>query len=319
LITRNVVDSQMPTPLFSIIVPTFQRPSQLEGCLTALARQRYSPERFEVIVVDDGSDTLPDRAVTAWNGSIPVKLIRQRHAGPATARNRGASEASGIVLAFTDDDCRPAPDWLRRLDDRFAAAPDCAVAGRTMNRLAGNAYSTASQTLMDYLYAHYNGNPETAMFLTSNNFAMPAERFRAIGGFDNTWSRAAGEDRELCDRWLSHGLRLVYAPEIVVYHEHLLGPISFWRQHFNYGRGAYYFRRARARRAQQELRLEPLMFYRRLLEYPFLTLRGRHALATAGLLALAQIAMGFGFTCEAVAQAAIRSTDTAGRTNERAV
>ena len=147
----------MPTPLFSIIVPTFQRPSQLEGCLTALARQRCSPERFEVIVVDDGSDTLPARAVTAWNGSIPVKLIRQRHAGPATARNRGALEASGTVLAFTDDDCRPAPDWLRRLDDRFAAAPDCAVAGRTMNRLAGNAYSTASQTLTDYLYAHYNG------------------------------------------------------------------------------------------------------------------------------------------------------------------
>lgn len=130
---------------------------------------------------------------------------------------------------------------------------------------------------------------------------------------------APGEDREVCDRWRSHGLRLVYAPDIVVYHQHALQPMSFCRQHFNHGRGAHYFRRARAQNAGQRLSLEPLMFYRRLLGYPFLALRGPRALTTAALLAMAQIATGFGFICEAITGTSIRSTEAAGRTGERAV
>src|ERR1051326_5741880 len=99
----------MPPPLFSVIVPTFRRPSFLEGCLGAVAIQRSSLERFEVIVVDDGGGSVPERAVMAWTGAMQVKLITQRHAGPATARNRGAAEARGGIPAFTADDRRPAP------------------------------------------------------------------------------------------------------------------------------------------------------------------------------------------------------------------
>ena len=112
-------------------------------------------------------------------------------------------------------------------------------------------------------------------------------------------------------------MRLAYAPDIVVYHQHALQPMSFCRQHFNHGRGAHYFRRARAQNAG--LRLEPLMFYRRLLGYPFLALQGPRALTTAALLAMAQIATGFGFICEAITGTSIRSTEAAGRTGERAV
>jgi len=309
----------MPTPLFSVIVPTFRRPSFLEGCLGALASQRYSPERFEVIVVDDGGGSVPERAVMAWTGAMQVKLITQRHAGPATARNRGAAEARGGILAFTDDDCRPAPDWLRRLDALFAAEPGCAVAGKTMNVLGENAFSSASQLLTDYLCLHYNRHPRSAAFFTSNNLAMPADKFRELGGFDATWSLAAAEDRDLCDRCLGRGMTLVYAPEIVVYHQHPLGPVSFIRQHFNYGRGAYYFRRGLARRRGQTLKLEPLAFYSRLLSYPFVALQGRRAMAAAALLAASQIATIFGFACEALAGAEVPQTRGAGRSNEPAI
>jgi GT2 family glycosyltransferase len=150
-------------------------------------------------------------------------------------------------LAFTDDDCRPAPDWLSTLGVRFAGAPDHAVGGRTLNALPDNRYSAASQLLIDYLYAYYNANGGLARFFASNNVALPRDRFHAVGGFDDRWPLAGGEDRELCDRWLQGGHGMLYAPEAVVYHAHPLTLRTFCRQHFNYGRGAYYYHRARAR------------------------------------------------------------------------
>jgi GT2 family glycosyltransferase len=58
-----------------------------------------------------------------------------------------------------------------------------------------------------------------------------------LGGFDAAWNRAAGEDREYCDGWISHGYRMVYVPEAVVEHLHGLTWRIFVWQHFNYGRG----------------------------------------------------------------------------------
>src|SRR5688572_17617375 len=108
-------------PIFSIIIPTRNRSGHLAACLKSLARLDYPCDRFEVIVVDDGSETPVDGVVAAIRERIDVSLATQAHAGPATARNRGAAGAKGEFLAFTDDDCAPASDWLQRLAARFAA------------------------------------------------------------------------------------------------------------------------------------------------------------------------------------------------------
>lgn len=94
-------------PTFSIVVPTYRRPQALRRCLAALSRLDYPRERFEVLVVDDGSDESPEPIVTEARGTVNARLIQQDHAGPARARNRGAAEATGTFLAFTDDDCEP--------------------------------------------------------------------------------------------------------------------------------------------------------------------------------------------------------------------
>ena len=106
--------------------------------------------------------------------------------------------------------------------------------GQSFNALPTNPYSTASQLLISYLYSYYNGRSSQARFFASNNLAFPADGLRAIGGFDATYTRTAGEDRELCDRWLTDGRRKLYAPDAVVYHAHALTFRTFWRQHFNY-------------------------------------------------------------------------------------
>jgi len=285
-------------PFFSIVIPTYARPGQLAVCLQSLARLDYPRDRFEVIVVDDGSEKPPEAVVASSCGQLDVTLLRQAHAGPAAARNTGAARAKGEFLAFTDDDCAPAPGWLQSLAARFARASDCAIGGRTLNALPGNPYSTASQLLVAYLYTYYNADPDQACFFTSNNLAMPTDRFHTMGGFDATYTRTAAEDRELCDRWLHHGYRMTYAPEALVYHAHVLTFRTFWRQHFNYGRGAFHFQQARAHRACGRIRLEPLPFYLNLLLYPFSQAQGWRAPLLAALLGVSQVANAVGFFWE---------------------
>jgi GT2 family glycosyltransferase len=291
-------------PFFSIIIPTYTRPAQLAACLRSLARLDYPRDRFEVVVVDDGSPTPPAEIVTGFSGQMEVTLLARVHAGPAAGRNAGAAQARGEYLAFTDDDCAPAPDWLHALAARLAPAPECAVGGRTINALPDNPYSTASQLLIDYLYAYYNAEPDRACFLTSNNLALPAALFRAGGGFDAGFPRAAAEDREFCDRWLQRGQRMAYAPQALVYHAHGLTLRTFWQQHFNYGRGAFHFHQVRTRRGQERPRMEPRQFYLNLVRHPFSQAQGGRALLLASLVILSQAANAAGFFREGATRSA---------------
>jgi cellulose synthase/poly-beta-1,6-N-acetylglucosamine synthase-like glycosyltransferase len=262
--------------------------------LQACARLDYPPECFEVIVVDDGGTVPLDEVVARFDGVLTLRLLRQENAGPAAARNTGAFEARGEFLAFTDDDCSPAPKWLEALAAQFAASPDCAVGGRTLNALTDNPYSATSQHLISYLHSYYNAVPRAARFFPSNNLAFPAGRFRAIGGFDTTYPRAAAEDRELCDRWLHLGYRMIYAAEAVVYHAHDLTFRTFLGQHFRYGRGALCFHRVRARRGQHHVKVEPPAFYFNMLRYPFANAEGINAVTLMLLLILTQVANAAG-------------------------
>jgi glycosyltransferase involved in cell wall biosynthesis len=287
------MESRRPT--FSILLPTRGRPQRLRACLEALAAQEFPPLDFEVIVVDDGGSDFPEDVAAGAGRGLNLTVLRQAHAGPAAARNRGAAAARGRFLAFTDDDCAPSPQWLASLAQRFSAAPDQVIGGKISNALPGNIYSTGSQLLIDYLYSYYNADAGAARFLTSNNLAVPAEGFRALGGFDPGFPLAAGEDRDFCDRWAQRGGRMTYAPEALVDHAHELSLASFWGQHFRYGRGAYFFHRARERRGQGPVRVEPLSFYLKLLRYPFSRARGPRAVAISALFALSQLSNTAGF------------------------
>jgi glycosyltransferase involved in cell wall biosynthesis len=289
-------------PFFSIIVPTYRRPQRLRACLAALQHLDYPHECFEVIVVDDGGQVPLEAAVASCGERFNVTLIKQPHAGPAAARNTGAARAKGQFLAFTDDDCEPATDWLRALAIRFATAPDHAVGGRTLNTLASNPYATASQLIVDFVYAYYNADPSRARFFASNNLAVPADRFHALGGFDASFRTS--EDRDLCDRWLHRGYRMTYAPEVIVSHAHVLTLRTFWGQHFNYGRGAFRFHRARVRRGSGCFGSD-LAFYARLpafLGWGFSERRGAQALLLTALLGVWQGANAAGFWWEAASQ-----------------
>ncbi len=285
----------MAAPLFSIIIPTYARPVALVDCLDALARLQIGRDAFEVIIVDDGSPAPPAALGDRLRDRLNVTLITTPHGGPAAARNCGAARATGKFLAFTDDDCRPAPDWLDALAARTAAAPDHLVGGRTVNALPRNCYAVTSQLIIDVAYAYYNEHGAEARFFASNNMLIPADRFRSIGGFDPSFTTS--EDRELCDRWLRYGYRMSYAPDAVVHHAHPLTLRRFWRQHFGYGRGAWRFHRIREQRGAGAFRPD-LTFYRQLAVASFTSVRRPRVPIVAALVVFSQLANCSGFLYE---------------------
>ncbi len=292
-------------PSFSIVVPTYRRSRQLAACLTSLAALDYPRERFEVIVVDDHGSVSLDGELGMLRDRLDFTLVkrddaRTTHRGPAAARNLGAERAAGEVLAFTDDDCLPAPGWLRALGDRYTQAPGHVVGGRAINLPPDAAYARASQVILDCVYAFYNADASDARFFASNNLVVPRERFLRAGGFDTTFRYPGGEDRDLCDRWLELGYGMTYAPDAVVYHDRDGGLPGFARQYFRYGRGAYRYHRARAARGSGPLRTE-LGFYRALAQNARRALRAVGATDGALLLALLgvwQVANTAGFVWE---------------------
>jgi GT2 family glycosyltransferase len=189
----------------SVVIPA-SRERRLAAALSALAGQTVSGDRFEVVVVRD--------PVAAPAVEAPPSLVVRTLDGPAGAniaalRNAGWRAATGRLVAFTDDDCRPAPDWLERVLATAAANPGAFVQGRTEPDPleAGRLFGLArSQSIAG-----------PSPWFETCNMAYPRELLERLGGFDERFS-ALGEDADLALRALGDGGRRVYADEALVWH-----------------------------------------------------------------------------------------------------
>jgi hypothetical protein len=229
------------------------------------------------------------------------RAVRQSRSpvGPGTRPKRGGPFGERTVSRVHRRRLQPDSGWLTALEAVLSGGDRALVGGSTINGLPDLPCAVASQTLIDFLYDYHRDAKTPRRFFTSNNFAAPADTFREVGGFDETFPLAAGEDREFCERWLARGGRLVHAPEAVVMHWHRLDARRFVRQHFNYGRGAHFLQQSRSGGAEASRsswpRREPLSFYTRMLRYPFATQRWPGAVVTSGLLAVSQTAYVAGY------------------------
>ena len=194
--------SQNPVA-FSVVIATYNRPGPLSDCLRALSVQTLPRGRFEVIVVDDGGDEDLTEVCSPFEPGLQIVLEKKAN---------GGALAQGRWLAFTDDDCEPGAGWLAGLEKCFANYPRAMIGGHTYNRLENNLFSQASQDIVDLVYRHYNARKDQARFLTANNMALPRDAFLEMGGFDAEFSAGTAEDRELCERWLQAGKRIIYEP-----------------------------------------------------------------------------------------------------------
>jgi GT2 family glycosyltransferase len=280
--------------MVSVIIPTYNRPLHLQSCLEAMARMNYPKEHFEVVVVDDGGHVDLEPTVGALRDVLPIRVVKQENTGPGGARNTGVAHAKGKFVAFTDDDCSPFGDWLTVLVRCLEQDPSRMYGGHTVNALESNVFTSASQSLIDYLYGYYNADAEKARFFTANNLAMDRNMFLSSGGFDTSFTEASGEDRELCDRWLHLGCGMSFVPEARILHRHDLNFSSFWKQHFVYGTGAWRFRECKRLRDRVSPKVEPLVFYANLMQHAWKQKLHR-PLSLSLLLVLSQVANCTGF------------------------
>ncbi len=289
---------EAPT-FFSVIIPTHNRLQALETCLAALATLEYPHEAFEVLVIDDGSAKPVEQAMRCWTSRLPLRVLRQDNAGPASARNRGGAHARGDWLVFLDDDCAPLPNWLRAFSGARPNQEEM-LGGGTINALPRNRCAEASTVLVDYVCEYFLKASSPMRFFPSNNLVVSTKRFQELGGFDMSFPLAGGEDPEFCYRWLQSGGRLRRAPNAVVEHAHRLNPSSFWRQHFHYGRGAFLYHVRGPRQKAISVRPESFAFYAGLLCSPWRDARTGTAWVVATLLAISQAATMAGFIYESV-------------------
>jgi GT2 family glycosyltransferase len=230
----------------------------LEGCIRSLRRQDY-PE-FEILIVDNGRDPVPTRELAERLGA---RYLRCRQGGLSAARNAAVAGAAHEWIAFTDDDCRPEPNWLRELvrpaqDDNCRCACGLVLPAQLENsaeitfEIYGGLGRGYAPTVFDphFLRASRAHPAQTWRIGAGANMLLHRDFARSIGGFDLDMGPGpasvggCGEDTDFFYQVLRHGYNVHYVPRAVVYHLHRSSPAALRRQIYGYavGHAAYHAR-----------------------------------------------------------------------------
>ena len=204
----------------SVVIPTYNRRPILEKCLLALEQQQTSGtpvERYEVVVVDDGStDGTPTWLRQNTDRFAHVRLIEQVHGGPAEGRNHGVEHARGDVIVFIDSDLVVTPVFLARhaeaLQLSWSRTGDrlCFTYGAVINTANFEEPTKERHKLRDLSWAYF----------ATGNVAIDRSILQRSGLFDTGFRLYGWEDLELGERLRRMGVRLIKCPDAVGYHWH---------------------------------------------------------------------------------------------------
>lgn len=208
--------------MISVIIPTRNRAAALSRCLTQFALSQS--EVFELIVVDNNStdNTAEVIANCSRHSSLAVRHIFERNLGPSHARNAGIRAARYDILAFTDDDCIVADDWLHYIAQAFLGDPDLAILGGRVELFDERDFPLAIRVFDDDMQIRTVSDLHARMI--GCNVAMRAQVIRQIGAFDTSFGPSTpypvGEDTDLIYRAFAEGLKIMYNPLVRIRHAH---------------------------------------------------------------------------------------------------
>lgn len=204
----------MNKPFVSVIIPVLNDLERLQICLDALEKQTYPKILYEVIVVDNGSlEKIND---TVCNFS-KARMTNEKRPGSYAARNKGISIARGDVIAFTDSDCIPAPDWIEKGVNNLLSVSNCGLVGGNVKVFTKNPYNPTAVELFETVVAFpQKHNVHSKKYgATANAFTL-RRVIEKVGVFDDKLK--SGGDVEWGQRVFSNGYTLVYADDAFVAH-----------------------------------------------------------------------------------------------------
>lgn len=198
----------------SVIIPVFNDHKRLENCLMALEKQTYPKNLYEIIVVDNGSIELIAGLV---NQCTQAFLSNEAQPGSYAARNKGISIAKGEVLAFTDSDCIPAPNWLEAGVSHLLSMPKPGLVGGKIEMFFNNPdHPTAVEVYDSINYLNQKQYVEEYKYGTTANLFTFKSIFKDVGVFNSVLK--SGGDREWGNRVFRLGYSLTYAEDSCVAH-----------------------------------------------------------------------------------------------------
>lgn len=210
--------------LISVVVPTHNRADSLALTLDNLALQNFD-KAWEVIIVNNNCTDDTDRVVESRREKFPapLSLVHEAKPGASATRNRGARSARGKYLIFIDNDILTPPDFLNRHLNALEKYAGCWIVGQAIN--LPEQENTIFGKYRKHLFPKVSESESVRETdgITGQNVSMPREQFEALGGFDENFHVASGEDRELALRAQIIGIKILFDPANAVYHNDWAG------------------------------------------------------------------------------------------------
>ena len=221
---------------YSIIVPVFNRPQEIDALLESLTKQTFT-EDFEVLVIEDGSTLKADAIVSKYEGLLNVKYHFKENTGAGASRNFGMELATGNYFIIFDSDCIIPPHYL--------AAVDCALDENYTDAFGGADAAhdsfTSVQKAINYSMTSFlttggirgSKNSIGRFQPRSFNFGISRLAYRITDGFSDM---KIGEDIDLTFRLWEHNFHTQFIEDAFVYHKRRTSLKQFFRQTFLFGK-----------------------------------------------------------------------------------
>ncbi len=204
------------SPAISVVCSTFQRSSKLPALFASLEAQTFDCDRFEFVIVNDGSGDDTAAVLERLLAGSPLRarvVSLEANRGRSGGRNAGWRASAAPIIAFTDDDCVPTPDWLEKGYAAMKEADALIVVGRTEPNPA--------QAHNDGAFSRTQRVTEASgkRLLHTCNIFYRREDLEAVGGFDEKFNSKGGEDTDLGWRVLDRGVPVTFAADALVWHD----------------------------------------------------------------------------------------------------
>ena len=201
-------------PFVSVIVPVYNDGQRVGQCIEALLKQTYPRTRYEALIVDNGSTDETPSVIEKY----PVRMLREREIQSSyAARNKGIMNAEGEVIAFTDADCIPAPDWIEKGVANLLGVPNCGlIAGRIKPSFKDPKRPTPIEIYESVMHFGQNRRVQRDRYGATANVFTYKKVFENIGLFNDTLK--SGGDNEWGRRVFSSGYKQIYADDACVAH-----------------------------------------------------------------------------------------------------